>query len=112
MKLVFAVIRDKDANEAISALNKGHIGVTKLSSTGGFLRDGNTTLMIGTEDDKVEAVMDILREKCAKRTQMEVVAPHYTTGGVPGWSMGCTTVRVEVGGATVFVLDVEQFRKL
>ena len=43
---------------------------------------------------------------------MEVVAPPYTTGGVPGWSMGCTTVRVEVGGATVFVLDVEQFRKL
>ena len=75
MKLIFAVIRDKDAGEAIGALNKAHIGVTKLSSTGGFLRDGNTTLMIGTEDDKVEAVMDILRENCAKRTEMEVVAP-------------------------------------
>ena len=93
-------------------LNKAHIGVTKLSSTGGFLRDGNTTLMIGTEDDKVEAVMDILQENCAKRSQMEVVAPPYTTGGVPGWSIGCTTIKVEVGGATVFVLDVEQFRKL
>ncbi len=112
MKLIFAVIRDKDANEAIIALNQAHIGVTKLSSTGGFLRDGNTTLMIGTEDDKVEAVMDILRENCAKRSQMEVVAPPYTTGGVPGWSMGCTSIKVEVGGATVFVLDVEQFRKL
>lgn len=112
MKLIFAVIRDKDANEAISALNKAHIGVTKLSSTGGFLRDGNTTLMIGTEDDQVEAVMDILQENCAKRTQMEVLGPGYTTGGVPGWSIGCAPIKVEVGGATVFVLDVDQFRKL
>ena len=112
MKLIFAVIRDKDANQAVSALNKERIGVTKLSSTGGFLRDGNTTLMIGTEDGKVETVMDILRENCAKRTEVEVVAPPYTTGGVPGWSIGCTPIKVEVGGATVFVLDVAQFRKL
>ena len=112
MKLIFAVIRDKDANEAVNALNKDHIGVTKLSSTGGFLRDGNTTLMIGTEDDQVEHVMEILRANCAKRSQVEVVAPPYTTGGVPGWSIGCTPIKVEVGGATVFVLDVAQFRKL
>ena len=46
MKLIFAVIRDKDANGAIDGLAQAHIGVTKLASTGGFLRDGNTTLMI------------------------------------------------------------------
>ena len=78
MKLIFAVIRDKDANEAVSCLNKEHIGVTKLSSTGGFLRDGNTTLMIGTQDDMVEKVMDILRDHCAKRSQVELVSPPYT----------------------------------
>ena len=112
MKLIFAVIRDKDANETVDALNRERIGVTKLSSTGGFLRDGNTTLMIGVEDDRVEQVMDILKNNCAKRTQMELVPPPCTSGGVPAWSIGCTSIKVEVGGATVFVLDVAQFCKL
>ena len=49
MKLIFAVIRDKDTNEAVNRLVQAGIGVTKLASTGGFLRDGNTTLMIGTD---------------------------------------------------------------
>ena len=112
MKLIFAIIRDKDTNEAVDALNRAHIGVTKLSSTGGFLRDGNTTLMIGAEDDRVEAVMDILRDNCAKRTQVELVAPPCPTGGVPAFVVGCAPIHVEVGGATVFVLDVADFRKL
>ena len=111
MKLIFAVIRDKDANDAVESLTKKHIGVTKLATTGGFLRDGNTTLMIGIEADRVEVVMAILKENCAKRSEMEIVAPH-STGGVPVWNMGYTPVRVEVGGATVFVLDVGEFRKL
>ncbi|OUQ78593.1 cyclic-di-AMP receptor [Flavonifractor sp. An100] len=111
MKLIFAVIRDKDANDAVEELIERRIGVTKLASTGGFLRDGNTTLMIGTEDNRVEEVMQALKETCAKRSQMEVVAPH-ATGGVPVWNLGYAPVKVEVGGATVFVLDVEQFRKL
>ena len=112
MKLVLAIINDEDAQKLISYLNKNGFQVTKLASTGGFLRDGNTTLMIGTEGDRVGQVMDILRETCAKRTQTETVAPHATTGGVPTWSMGYTPVKVTVGGATVFVLDVEDFQKL
>jgi len=111
MKLIFAVIRDKDTNMAVDGLAQAHIGVTKLASTGGFLRDGNTTLMIGVEDDKVEVVMDVLRMNCAKRTETEIVMPHGT-GGIPAWGVGCTPLKVEVGGATVFVLDVCQFRKL
>ena len=95
MKLIFAVIRDKDVNEAVNHLIKAHIGVTRLSSTGGFLKDGNTTLMIGTEDTRVE----------------EVMAPNGT-GGMPVWNMGYTPLRVPVGGATVFVLDVADFQKL
>ena len=89
----------------------GAVGVTKLASTGGFLRDGNTTLMIGVDDDKVDVVMDILKENCAKRTETEIVMPHGT-GGIPAWGVGVTPMKVEVGGATVFVLDVAEFRKL
>ncbi len=111
MKLMFAVIRDKDANNAIDALAEAHIGVTKLATTGGFLRDGNTTLMIGAEDRQVDDILTILRQNCAKRSETEVIAPHGT-GGVPTWNMGYPPVKVEVGGATVFVLEMEQFVKL
>ena len=64
MKMIFAVIRDKDSYAAIGALSEKNIGVTKLASSGGFLREGNTTLMIGVEDSRVEEVMGILRELC------------------------------------------------
>lgn len=111
MKLIFAVMRDKDANSAIEGLAQARIGVTKLASTGGFLRDGNTTLMIGAENAQVEQVLDILRENCAKRTETEIIAPHGT-GGVPAWNLGCTPIKIEVGGATVFILEMEQFIKL
>lgn len=82
MKMIFAVIRDKDSYAAIGALSEKNIGVTKLASSGGFLREGNTTLMIGVEDSRVEEVMGILRENCAKRTQIDVAAP-YPIGGAP-----------------------------
>ena len=111
MKLIFAVIRDKDANMAIEGLAQSHIGVTKLASTGGFLRDGNTTLMIGAENDQVEHVLEILKENCAKRTETEIIAPHGTGGG-PAGSLGWSPIKIEVGGATVFVLEMEQFIKL
>ena len=111
MKLMFAVIRDKDANMAIDALAESHIGVTKLATTGGFLRDGNTTLMIGAEDRQVDDILAILRQNCAKRSETEVIAPHGT-GGVPTWNLGYTPIKVEVGGATVFILEMEQFIKL
>ena len=111
MKLIFAVIRDKDANGAIDGLAQAHIGVTKLASTGGFLRDGNTTLMIGEDDDRVEKVMEILKDNCAKRTETEIVMPHGT-GGIPAWGVGCTPMKVEVGGATLFIIEVAEFKKL
>jgi len=111
MKLIFAITRDKDANNAVEQMNKVRIGVTKLTSTGGFLRDGNTTLMIGVEDERVDEVLAILKETCAKRNEMEIVAPHGT-GGAPSWRLGYTPLTMEVGGVTIFILDVDQFHKL
>ena len=107
MKLIFAVIRDKDAGEAIGALNKAHIGVTKLSSTGGFLRDGNTTLMIGTEDDKVDEVIAVIGKHSKKRTQMVPASSSYGVGLYSSFP-----VEVTIGGATIFVTNIERFEKL
>ena len=111
MKLMFAVIHDEDANKAVKKLNQNKLGVTKLSSSGGFLKNGNTTLMIGVEDERVEEVMKLLESECAKRTEVEIAAP-YPPGGIPMLNYSNVPIKVEVGGATVFVVDVEEFRKI
>lgn len=109
MKLIIAIIQTDDAHDAISALTKEKFRVTKLSTTGGFLKSGNTTLMIGTEEDLVSKVISILNQECKQRTEK---IPTLTDGmGLTGWNPS-VLIDVPVGGATVFVLDVEQFHKL
>ena len=66
---------------------------------------------IGAEDRQVDDILTILRQNCAKRSETEVIAPHGT-GGVPTWNLGYIPIKVEVGGATVFILEMEQFIKL
>ena len=67
MKLIHAIVRDEDDNRVISQLNRAGFSVTKLATTGGFLRAGNTTLIIGVDEDKLEDVLAIIRKECASR---------------------------------------------
>lgn len=106
MKLVIAVVQDKDSNRLINALSHGNFQTTKLATTGGFLKEGNTTLMIGCQDEHVEEALSIIRENCSQREQM--VAPISPMGGNAD-SYIPKPVKVEVGGATVFVLPIESF---
>jgi uncharacterized protein YaaQ len=108
MKLVLAVVQDKDANRLMSALGNENLQSTKLSSTGGFLREGNTTLIIGVEDEQVEKTLEIIKRNCSKREQM--VAPISPMGGNAD-SFIPKPVNIEVGGATVFVLPVDTFMR-
>jgi uncharacterized protein YaaQ len=108
MKMIIAVVQDKDSSRLQDALVEKDYRATKLATTGGFLKAGNTTFMIGVEDAQIQDVMDIIRENCKSRNQM--VAPVSPMGGnadayVP------YPVEVEVGGATVFVLPVESFQQ-
>lgn len=108
MKLILAIIHDEDAHKLTTALNKNNFQVTKLASTGGFLRVGNTTMLIGVEEDKVDQVLNIIHEKCQTKKQMTIANQPYTTtpeGYIP------YPIEVTAGGATVFVIDVEQFCK-
>ena len=107
MKLVIAIIQDEDSSRVISALMNDGYSVTKLATTGGFLRAGNATLLIGVEEDKLEHLLEIIGKFCSKRKQVVQTQPTFNADffvSVP--------VEVSVGGATVFVLDVEQFHKL
>ena len=98
MKLILAIVSNDDSSKVSSALTKNHFSVTKLATTGGFLLSGNTTFLIGTQDEKVDEVITIIADHSKKRKQM-----------VPSTTY---PVEVQVGGATIFVLDVERFEKV
>ena len=97
MKLILAIVNNEDTARATEALMKSGFFVTRLSTTGGFLMMGNTTLLIGTDEERVQMVLGILRQHCTARTQ-------------PGSKIR-QTEPITVGGATVFVLGVDQMEK-
>lgn len=109
MKLIIAIVQDDDAGELIDELNDGGFRVTKLATTGGFLKAGNTTLMIGVDLDKVDKVLEIIEEVCKTRDQV-VTSPSPVAGSTGVYVP--YPIEVEVGGATVFVVDVDKFVKM
>ncbi|MBE5808650.1 MAG: hypothetical protein E7317_09975 [Clostridiales bacterium] len=108
MKLIIAIVQDEDASRLVSNLMNDGIGVTKLATTGGFLRAGNTTLLIGIDEAKLDTALKIIEKICKSRKQIATSpSPISGTSGV----YVPYPVEVMVGGATVFVMDVEQFVK-
>ncbi len=107
MKLIIAIIQDEDAANVISHLNEHNFQVTRLATKGGFLRAGNTTIMTGVEQEMVKEVLEILEENCKTRTQFTTLPS--PCGAMHGFIP--KPIEVKVGGATVFVLDAEQFHK-
>lgn len=107
MKLVLAIVSNDDSSSVSSALNKENFQVTKLATTGGFLKAGNTTMIIGCEDNQVEHCLEIIGREGQKRTEVVPSTASYDIGRYASFP-----VEVQVGGATVFVLDVDQFVKL
>lgn len=109
MKLIIAIVQDEDSSRLVGQLMNDGFGVTKLATTGGFLRAGNTTLLVGVDDDRFDAAMAIIEKVCKSRKQ---IAPSPASMvGVPG-SYTPYPIEVVVGGATIFVLTVDQFVKL
>ena len=109
MKLIMAIIHDEDAFQIIDVLSEEGFKVTKLATTGGFLRAGNTTLICGVEDNRVNELVHIIEKKCKARKQITSVnSAHLSTAEnyVP------YPVEVTVGGATIFVMDVAEFRRV
>ena len=107
MKLIFAIVNNDDAGAVSASLTKEGYQITKLATTGGFLLSGNTTFICGTEDDKVYKAIEIIGNCSKKRKQMVPSSASYGLGMYTSFP-----VEVTVGGATVFVTDVEQFKKL
>jgi uncharacterized protein YaaQ len=110
MKLIAAVVQDLDAKAVLNALMAEGYRATRISTTGGFLVRGNSTILIGVQDDQVEPVLTILREHCHARR--EFVSPVVPLGEAAAARHWVQPLEVEVGGATVFVLHVERFEQL
>ena len=108
MKLIVAIVQDQDVNALMDALTEKKYRVTKLSSTGGFLKSGNTTLLIGVEDDKVNEVKELVDHNCKTRE----ITTSLLTVTMPGDTFVPYPLEVTVGGATLFVLNVEEFLRV
>jgi uncharacterized protein YaaQ len=104
-----AVINDEDAFHVMDELAEKGYSATKLASTGGFLRSGNTTLICGVESERVNGLLEIIEKKCRARKQItSISAGHINVSE----SYVPLPVEVTVGGATIFVLNVEEFKKV
>ncbi len=108
MKLVICIVHNRDKGKITDELVKAGFKFTVIGSTGGFLREGNTTFLIGTEADEQSALMELVSQNCKAREQLVNVTPFEAAppgGFIP------SPVKVPVGGAVVFVLDVEHFER-
>ena len=109
MKLVIAIVQGEDAGRTVQALSTDGISVTRFASSGGFLQQGNVTLLVGVDEERVEQAVQLIRENCRERTRYLTPMPPMVE---PGELLMPYPVEVQVGGATVFVLNVESFEKL
>ncbi len=108
MKLVIAIVQSDDAGGLTDLLRDHNYPSTVISTTGGFLREGNATILIGVEKDRIDRLLGLIKENCTTRTQFVNPLPPVME---PGELYLAQPVEVQVGGATVFVLDVERFEK-
>lgn len=107
MKLIMAIINNDDSAAVADKLTSEGFMATRLATTGGYLKAGNTTFIVGTQDEKVDDVLRIIKENSEQRTQIIPAADSTFGGGM----FSSSPVEVKVGGATVFVLDIERFEK-
>jgi len=109
MKLVIAVVQQKDHRKVTDGLLEQGYQFTIVASTGGLLREGNVSILVGVESDQVADVIKVIEANSKTREQLVNVFPPTIE---PIGTCIPSPVKVQVGGATVFVLDVERFEKL
>jgi uncharacterized protein YaaQ len=107
MKLITAIINADDSSKVSAALTAGGFYSTKLSSSGGFLSSGNVTVLVCAENPKVDTAIEIIKKYSHKRSQLVPSAASFGVG-----EFNSPPIEVTVGGATIFVTDIERFEKV
>lgn len=111
MKMILAIMRKEDEIDTVEELNKANFFVTKLSTTGGFLKSKNTTIMIGVENEDVEKATNIIKQNAGRRQGIQYNSAALEANGASPISNMAMPIQAEVGGCTIFVMDVDQFHK-
>ena len=106
MKLVITIVSNNDAEKVLAEIARNGYFATKISTTGQFLVDGNTAILIGCDEEKVEKLYDVIRSSVTKRKIRTAGVTSTITG-----SLLTQAVDVEENGAVAFTLDVESFNK-
>ena len=100
MKLVIAIVQKEDSNNLQKALVKNNFRATKLATSGGFLSQGNTTFLVGCEDEQVDDILKVIKQE-------EIATPHMVSTGYEITQ----PLKITVGGATCFVVPVDKFKR-
>jgi uncharacterized protein YaaQ len=108
MKLIVAIVQDYDCDSLLNAVTESHFRATRIASTGGFLRTGNTTVLLGVQDDEVAECLDVINRCCKARIERR---SDDFGGDIGEWSAG-GVCEVTIGGAITFVLSVESFVRI
>lgn len=109
MKLVVCIVHNRDRNRLCDELVQAGFNFTVIGSTGGFLREGNTTLLSGVDEESLERFKGLVRTICCCREQVVNAAP-FESG--PSGAFLAAPVKVPVGGAVMFVLGVDEFERV
>ncbi|MCI7262210.1 MAG: cyclic-di-AMP receptor [Clostridiaceae bacterium] len=110
MKMIIAIISSEDADDLVYELNQNSFFVTKLSTMGGFLKKKSTTLMLGVDEPRVDEAISIIKKMSGSREQLVYTPPTLSGNAHPNVNM-TVPMNMRVGGATVFLLNVEDFQK-
>ena len=94
-KLVVAIVQGEDADDVIRAMLAAGHRLTRINTTGGFLRRGNATLLIGVKDNQLDEVINLMQSTVRRRTESAPIEK-----GIPEYA------------ATVFVLDASHFIRM
>ena len=109
MKLMYIIVRQDNETDVVNALIENNYMITKLSTSGGFLRKGNTTLLSCIQDNEVNKAIEIIKNECGKRQKIQIEMPI----NLPSTAINYATIptTIEIGGATIIVTDVYKFEK-
>lgn len=107
MKLAIVILSNKDVSKVLAATSEQGFFSTRISTSGQFLESGNTTVLFGVEEEKLDKLFEVIESNITKRVEKHIKV-HSTVEG----SLLKKPVYVDEYGAVVFVIDVEQFRKL
>jgi uncharacterized protein YaaQ len=109
VKLAICIVHNRDKHKVTDELVKAGFKFTVIGSTGGFLREGNTTILMGVQEDELNTLQRVIEQNCQSREQLVNVMPYEAA---PPGAFIPSPVKVPVGGAVLFILNVEQFHRI